>query len=108
MSVDFGTTSADHSKHYAGFPQAPHATIDRLLCYCVFMDTRITVDLRDPQLLKLLRLEAAQEGKTIREIITIALEAYFSSRRENQAILKLAEQAFAEWDNPRDSDYDRV
>jgi hypothetical protein len=72
------------------------------------MTTRITVDLRDPQLLKLLRLEAAQEGKTIREIVAVALEGYFSAKRENHAVMKLAEQAFSEWDNPKDSEYDGV
>ncbi len=79
-----------------------------VLCFYVFVDTRITVDLRSPQLVKLLRLEAAHEGKTIREIITTALEAYFSARREDQALMKLAEQVFSEWDNPKDSAYDKL
>jgi len=71
------------------------------------MSTRITIDLQNPQLTKLLRLEAAQEHKTIREVIVEALQSYFSSKRENQAVMKLAEKAFAEWDNPKDSEYDR-
>jgi hypothetical protein len=72
------------------------------------MDTRITVDLRDPRLVKLLRLEAAHEGKTIREVITNALEAYFSARREDQALMKLAERVFSEWDNPKDSAWNEL
>ena len=72
------------------------------------METRITVDLGDPQLVKLLRLEAASEGKTLREVITSALESYFSAKRENQSVMKLAEQVFSEWDNTKDSDYDRL
>lgn len=72
------------------------------------MNTRITVDLQDPQLIKLLKFEAAAERKPIREIIVEALHGFFSSKKENQVILKLAEKAFEEWDNPKDSDYDRI
>lgn len=72
------------------------------------METRITVDLGDPQLSRLLRLEAAQKGKAIREIVTEALRVYFSNRRENRAVIRLAEEAFAEWDNPQDAEYDRT
>jgi hypothetical protein len=72
------------------------------------MNTRLTIDLQDESLLKLLRLEAAQEGKALREVIVEALRGYFSSKRENQAVMKLAEKAFAEWDNPKDSAYDRL
>lgn len=79
-----------------------------LLCFYAFMNTRITIDLHDPQLLKLLRLEAAQEGKALREVIVKALESYFSSKRENRAVMKLAEKVFSEWDNPKDSEYDRL
>jgi len=72
------------------------------------MSTRLTIDLQNPNLLTLLKLEAAHTHKLIREIIVEALEGYFSSKRENQAILKLAEKAFAEWDNPKDSEYDSL
>ncbi len=72
------------------------------------MDTRLTIDLKNPQLFKLLRLESAQEGRTVREIVVQALEHYLTHRRENQAALALAEKAFAEWDNPRDSVYDNL
>ena len=69
--------------------------------------TRLTIDLQDLPLLQLLRLQAAQEQKAIREVVVEALQLYFSSRRENQAIMKLAERAFAEWDNPKDTEYDK-
>lgn len=70
------------------------------------MNTRITIDLHDPDLLRLLKLEAAHEGKAIREVIVSALEGYFSARRENRSVMKLAEKVFADWDNPKDSEYD--
>lgn len=72
------------------------------------MDTRLTIDLKNPQIFKLLRLESAEEGKAIREIVVQALEYYLSHRRENRAILALAEKSFAEWDNPQDSVYDNL
>ena len=72
------------------------------------MNTRITVDLGEPRLVTLLRLTAVQTGRSLREVMVEALESYFSSRRENQAILKMAEKTFAEWDNLRDSEYDKL
>ena len=55
-----------------------------------------------------LRMEASERGESIRDIILEALTSYFSHKRENKALLKLAEKSFAEWDNPKDSDYDRL
>lgn len=72
------------------------------------MSTRLTIDLQNPALITLLKLEAAHTQKLIREIIVEALEGYFSSKREDQAVLKLAEKTFAEWDNPKDSEYDTL
>jgi hypothetical protein len=72
------------------------------------MNTRITVDLQDPQMAKMLRLKAAQEGKAIREVIVDALQSYFSHTKENQAVLKLAEKTFEEWNSPEDAVYDRL
>ena len=72
------------------------------------MQTRITIDLQDIQLLQTLKIQATQEHKAIREIVVEALTLYLSSRRENQAIAKLAESTFAEWDNPKDSEYDNL
>ncbi len=72
------------------------------------MNTRLTIDLKDPQITRLLRMEAAERGDSIRDIIVEALTSYFSHKRENKALLKLAEKSFAEWDNPKDSDYDKL
>ncbi len=72
------------------------------------MNTRLTIDLKDPQITRLLRMEASERGDSIRDIIVEALTSYFSHKRENKALLKLSEKAFAEWDNPKDSDYDKL
>lgn len=72
------------------------------------MGTRLTIDLGDPQLLRLLRHEAADTGQSLRDIVIEALTGYFSGKRENIAIAKLAESAFAEWDNPKDAEYDSI
>ena len=72
------------------------------------MSTRLTVDLGDPKLVRLVRMEAARESTSIREVVVRALEAYLSGRRENQALAKLASATFEEWDNPEDAAYDRL
>jgi hypothetical protein len=72
------------------------------------MNTRLTVDLQDPSLMTHLRVEAAREGKALRDIVVEALQDYLSHKRENQAVMKLAEGSFSEWDNPKDSEYDRL
>jgi hypothetical protein len=70
--------------------------------------TRISTDLADPRLVKLLKAEANERDTTVKEVLTRALEAYFAERLETKALAKLAESAFSEWDDPRDSDYDRL
>ena len=72
------------------------------------MNTRLTIDLHDEQLLRLLRLQAAHEGKALREIIVEALRNYFAEQWENRAVMKLAEKSFQEWDNPQDAEYDKL
>ena len=72
------------------------------------MGTRISTDLADPRLVKLLKIEAHETDKTIKEVLTRALEAWFAERLENKALAKLSESAFSEWDDPRDADYDRL
>lgn len=72
------------------------------------MNTRLTIDFKDPQYLKQLKHIAAEEQKTIREIMIAALDSYFSDYLENRAIEKLAEKSFEEWDNPLDADYDQI
>jgi hypothetical protein len=70
--------------------------------------TRISTDLADPRLVKLLKAEANERDTTVKEVLTCALEAYFAERLETKALAKLAESAFSEWDDPRDADYDRL
>jgi hypothetical protein len=72
------------------------------------MGTRISTDLGDPRLLKLLKSEANERDSTVKEVLTRALEAYFADRLETKALAKLAESSFGEWDDPRDADYDRL
>lgn len=69
---------------------------------------RISTDLSDPRLVKLLKLEAHETDTTIKEVLTRALEAWFAERLENKALARLAESSFSEWDDPRDADYDRL
>lgn len=69
--------------------------------------TRITIDLQDPELLKMLKLEAAVERRPMREIVRKAIQGFFTNKKEHQALMKAAEASFLEWDNPRDADYDR-
>ena len=72
------------------------------------MGTRISTDLSDPRLVKLLKTEAIERDVTIKEVLTRALEAYFADRLETQALAKLAESSFSEWDDPRDAEYDKL
>jgi hypothetical protein len=72
------------------------------------MGTRISTDLGDPRLVRLLKAEANEHDTTVKDVLTRALEAYFADRLETRALAKLAESTFAEWDDPRDADYDRL
>lgn len=69
---------------------------------------RISTELSDPRLVRLLKLEAHETDTTIKEVLSRALEAWFADRLETKALAKLAESSFSEWDDPRDSDYDRL
>jgi hypothetical protein len=72
------------------------------------MGTRISTDLGDSRLVKLLKVEANERDTTVKEVLTRALEAYFADRLETKALAKLAESSFSEWNDPRDADYDRL
>ncbi len=72
------------------------------------MNTRITIDLQEQALLVGLKWQAAQERKALREIVVEALQSYLSYKKENQALMKMAEASFEEWDNPKDAEYDRL
>ena len=72
------------------------------------MNTRFTADLEDPRLMRLLKLEAQECSLSMKDVIVRALEQYFSDRLETKALLKISEAVFEEWDDPRDSDYDKL
>jgi hypothetical protein len=60
----------------------------------------------EPEIVELLRLEAATSKSTQKGIIVKALKAYFSNRSETSSLYKVAEKTFAEWDSKEDSVYD--
>jgi hypothetical protein len=72
------------------------------------MATRISADLRDPRLLRLLKAEANERDTTVKEVLTRALEAYFADRCETRPLARLTESSFSEWDDQRDAEYDRL
>ena len=70
---------------------------------------QVTFDFRDhPRLLDILRMLAARQKTTQKEILVDALTAYFSQKQENLAMLLAAEKTFAEWDNAEDGVYDAL
>jgi hypothetical protein len=69
---------------------------------------RISTELSDPRLVRLLKREAHETDSTIKDVLSRALEAWFADRLETKALAKLAETSFQEWDDPRDADYDRL
>ncbi|MFN2378045.1 MAG: hypothetical protein ABR538_16055 [Candidatus Binatia bacterium] len=72
------------------------------------MAMRLSTELSDPRLVRLLKLEAHESDTTIKDVLSRALEAWFADRLETKALARLAESSFAEWDDPRDADYDRL
>lgn len=72
------------------------------------MNSRLTIDFKNPQYLKKLKFVAAYQQCSIREVVTKALDSYFSDYLENQAFYRLAEKSFEEWDNPLDAQYDKL
>lgn len=78
------------------------------LCFAVFMNTRITADLKDVRLIQLIKMEATKKGCTQADVLIHSLEAYFTEQLENKLVLKASEKAFADWDNEKDAEYDRL
>lgn len=72
------------------------------------MQTRLSIDLGDPSLARLVRMEAHDTDSTIREVCIRALESYLANKLETRALLKAAESSFEEWNDPRDADYDAL
>lgn len=72
------------------------------------MSSRISTDLGDPRLIRLLKLEAQETGVSMKDVLVKALESYFAHRLETRALLKASESVFEDWDNPLDADYDKL
>lgn len=72
------------------------------------MKARLSADLGDPQLLKLLKAEANDQGSSIREVLITALEGFFAHRVESKQLMRATEVVFDEWEDPRDKDYDKL
>ena len=72
------------------------------------MKARLSTDLGNPLLLKLLKNEAHEKDTTIREVLITALESYFAHRLENKVMQNASESVFEEWNDPKDSDYDKL
>jgi hypothetical protein len=72
------------------------------------MKARLSTDLGDPKLLKLLKAEAAEKDSSIKDVLVDALESYFAHRIENKALQRATEKAFDDWHDPRDSEYDKL
>lgn len=70
---------------------------------------KVSFDFRDrPELVEMLRTQAAREGRTQKAIVAQALESYFAHRQESSFVLKAAEQSFQEWENEDDQVYDSL
>ena len=72
------------------------------------MNTRISTDLGDPKLIRLMKLEAQETGRSLKEVLILALEGYFAHRIETKALERASEKIFTEWNDLRDSDYDKL
>ncbi len=72
------------------------------------MKDRISMSLGDPRLLRLLKLEAQEQGTSMKQTLIRALESYFAHRLETKALQRAAEAAFDEWNNVLDSEYDKL
>ncbi len=70
---------------------------------------KLSFDFRDqPQLVEMLRVQAAREGTTQKAIVVSALESYFAHKLESTFVLTAAERSFQEWDNEDDQVYDSL
>ena len=70
--------------------------------------SKLSTDLGDPKLLKMLKQEAAATDSSMKDVLVNALENYFGHRLETKALMKLSESVFEEWNNELDQDYDKL
>jgi len=66
---------------------------------------RLSTDLENPALIRLLKMEA---HTTLKAVLSTALEAYFAHRLETKALARLSQAVFEEWNGPRDAEFDRL
>lgn len=67
---------------------------------------KLSFDLSDhPEMIEMLRFQAATTQKSQKAILIQALEAYFSHQLESRLILSAAEKVFSEWDSKEDEVY---
>jgi hypothetical protein len=69
---------------------------------------RISADLGNPLLLKLLKREAEETDQSQRDVLIHALESYFANRLETRALLVASDSVFEDWNNDLDADYDNL
>lgn len=72
------------------------------------MKARLSTDLGDPKLLKLLKAEANEKDISVKEVLVTALESYFAHRLETTSLYRATEAVFDEWNDPRESEYDSL
>lgn len=72
------------------------------------LSARISMDLGNPTLLRLLKAEAQETDSSMKDVLVRALEGYFAHRLESKALLKASEAVFEDWNNPLDSEYDKL
>jgi len=58
--------------------------------------------------MRLLKADAQERNTSVKEVLLTALEAYFAPHPGTNALAGLSERTFTEWDDPRDSAYDRM
>jgi hypothetical protein len=70
---------------------------------------KVSFDFSDrPKLIETLRVYAAQTGRSQKDVVAQALEAYFAHHSDSALIARLAESSFSEWDNPEDEIYNSL
>ena len=60
------------------------------------MKARLSTDLGDPRLLKLLKAEATERETSIKEVLVTALECYFSHRIETKSLNRIVDDIFSD------------
>ena len=71
-------------------------------------NSRLATDLGDPRWLKLLKIEASEQGSTMKDVLIEALSTYFDEKLETKALAKASESVFDDWNNPLDQEYDKL